>query len=320
MAIKSLPAGTRIGSKDACRTRECEWAKRKRTAVTVFVLFLCATALSACSRLDSIDYNPKITPEEFLGAQPYLHVRFPVADFILIQPSSTVIVYSVALLTLGVGLHLLRVRHSQQTRLWWGIGLLLTGFGALLAGTSYQAFGYEIKCAGRAFCTWTSWWEVTYLLFSAAGMNAMLVATAYSCTTGSLRTALSALAVAGTAIYTGVVLTGAFVPVRFLVSFECLMLAAAPAVALALILTGSSYYKRRDPMNLALLRTWAGFVMVIVAYVVALAMGITQTLRTRGIWFTENDVLHVGMILWILHIAVSLPKTVEDMRDSRENP
>jgi hypothetical protein len=237
------------------------------------------------------------------------------ADFILIQPSSTVIVYSVALLTLGVGLHFLRVRNNQQTRLWWGIGLLLLGFGALLAGTSYQAFGYEIKCSGREFCTWTSWWEVAYLIFSAAGMNAMLVAVAYSCTTGTLRKVLSACAAASAAVYVGVVLTGALVPVRFLVSFECLMLAAAPAVVLAFILTGRFFLERRDPMSLALLGTWAGFVMVIVAYVLALAMGITQKLRTEGIWFTENDVLHMGMILWMLHIATALPRRVEDMRD-----
>ena len=284
-------------------------------AMSGVVSFIVLTALSGCGRLDSIDYSPKITPEEFLRSQPYWHVKFAAADFILIQPSSTVIVYSVALLTLGVGLYFLRVRESQRTRLWWGIGLLLSGFGALLAGTSYQAFGYEIKCAGRQFCTWTSWWETAYLIFTAAGMNAMLIAVAYSCTTGTLRKALSAFAAASAAIYAGVVLTGALVPIRFLVSFECLMLAATPAIVLALILTGRAFHERRDRMSRALLRTWAGVVMVIVAYVLALSMGITQTLWTRGIWFTENDVLHVGMILWILHIAVALPKTVKDMRD-----
>ena len=92
------------------------------------------------------------------------------------------------------------------------------------------------------------------------------------------------------------------------------MLAATPSLALALILASRSYCERRDRMSLALLGTWAGFVMVIVAYVLALAMGITQILWTRGIWFTENDVLHVGMILWILRITVALPRTVEDMR------
>lgn len=283
------------------------------------MLFLFMTALSGCGRLDLIEYSPKITPEEFLRSVPYWHVKFSGLDFILIQPSSTVIVYLVALLTMGAGLHFLRLCRSQRTRLWWGIGLVLSGFGALLAGTSYQAFGYEIKCADREFCAWTSWWEVGYLLFSAAGMNAMLIAVAYSCTTGVLRKAVSAFAAAGTAVYAGVVLTGAFVPVRFPVSFECLMLAATPAMVLALILTGRAFHERRNPMNLALLGTWAGLVLVIVAYLLALEVGVTQILWTRGIWFTENDVLHAGMILWILYVAVHLPNTVEDMQDPVKN-
>lgn len=57
------------------------------------------------------------------------------------------------------------------------------------------------------------------------------------------------------------------------------------------------------------------FVLVIGAYLLAQVLGITQVLWARGIWFTENDVLHVGMILWILHIDVYLSKTVEDMHD-----
>ena len=288
-------------------------------AIRGFVSFLFLTVLSGCGRLDLIDYSPKITPEEFLGSLPYWQVKCAGLDFILIQPSSTVIVYFVALLTMGVGLHFLRLCRSQRTRLWWGTGLLLSGFGALLAGTSYQAFGYEIKCAGREFCTWTSWWEVGYLLLTAAGMNAMLIAVAYSCTTGILRKAVSAFAAAGTAVYAGVVLTGAFVPVRFPVSFECLMLAETPAMVLALILTGRAFQERRNPMNLALLGTWAGLVLVIVAYLLALAVGVTQMLWTRGIWFTENDVLHAGMILWILYVAAYLPNTVEDMQDPVKN-
>lgn len=66
-------------------------------------------------------------------------------------------------------------------------------------------------------------------------------------------------------------------------------------------------------MHLALLKTWAGFVAVIVAYVIALEMGITQKLWSRGIWFSENDVLHVGMILWILYVVIALPRKVEDL-------
>lgn len=289
--------------------------KRNRVSATGFTAFLILAAMPGCGRLDLIDYSPRITPDEFLRSQPHCHVRLASLDFILIQPSSTVIVYSVALLTMGVGLFFLRLRDGQRTRLWWGIGLLLSGFGALLAGTSYQAFGYEIKCAGRPFCTWTSWWELAYLLLTAAGMNAMLIAVAYSCTTGALRRFVCAYAGVSALLYTGAVLAGALVPIRLLVSFEGLMVAAAPAVALALGLAVRAYRERRDPVGLALLRTWAGFMMVIVAYALALATGITDRLWTYGIWFTENDVLHAGMILWVLHLAVALPGRLEDRRN-----
>ena len=279
-----------------------------------FVPLAFLTALSGCGRLASIDYSPKITPEKFLGSQPHLQVRFSAADFILIQPSSTVIVYSVALLTMGAGLYFLRVRNSQRTRLWWGIGLVLSSFGALLAGTSYQGFGYEIKCAGREFCTWTSWWEVAYLIFTGAGMNAMLVAVAYSCTTAMLRRAVFVYAAANATVYAGAVLTGAFVPVRLLVSFECLMLAATPTLVLALVLTGRAFLTRRDAASLALLGAWGGLVTVMAAHILAQYAGIAQKLWFKGIWFTENDVLHAGMILWVLYVAALLPKRIEDRR------
>jgi hypothetical protein len=289
-------------------------------ALRGFVSFIILAALHGCGRLDSIDYSPKVTPEEFLGSQPHLHVRLSAVDFMLIQPSSTVIVYFVALLTMAVGLYFLQLRNNQRSRLWWGFGLLLSGFGALLAGTSYQAFGYEIKCAGREFCAWTSWWEVAYLIFTAAGMNAMLVAVACSCTAAKFRRIVSAYALVSAVAYVGAVLTGALVPVRFLVSFECLMLAAVPSLVLALVLTGRVFLMRRDAASLALLGAWAGLVMVMAAYVLAQSMDITHRLAPGGIWFTENDVLHTGMILWALYVAAALPKRVEDYHDPATRP
>ncbi len=269
-------------------------------------------ACSACSRLDLIEYSPKITPDAFLSNQPHCQITLLSKTVILTQPSSTLLVYATGLLTLGVGLYFLWVRHHQKTRLWWGVGLLISGFGALLAGTSYQAFGYEIKCAGRSFCTWTSWWEVGYLLCTVAGMNALLVGIACSCARAPVRKAVFLFAALSTLVYSTVVFGGAFIPVRFLVSFECLMLVSAPAVMLAFVLSVGALRRQWDRTGLSLLTVWSVFVLVMVTYLIALGLDITTVLWSKGIWFTENDVLHAGMLLWILLIAVTLPKTITD--------
>ena len=286
--------------------------KHTRIAPVGIACIAVLVGCSACNRLALIGHDPEITPEAFLAGQPHQQITLLSKTFILIQPSSTVLVYAAGLLTLGVGIFFIRVRHHQRARLWWGVGLLLSGVGALLAGTSHQAFGYEIKCAGRPFCTWTSWWEVAYLLFTFAGMNALLVGVAWSCAKNSVRGTVFRFAIMATLVYSAVVLCGAFIPAQFLVSFEFMMLASAPTLLVALILTAGAFYVRRDRSALALLKAWAAFVPAMAAYLLALMADITPHLWSRGIWFTENDVLHVGMILWILFVALTLPTTITD--------
>jgi hypothetical protein len=50
---------------------------------------------------------------------------------------------------------------------WWGVALVPWDAGAL-AGTSYEAFRYAAKCAGRPACVWKSGWELLYLILSVA--------------------------------------------------------------------------------------------------------------------------------------------------------
>ena len=147
--------------------------------------------LSGCGRLDSIPYHPLQTPETWLTIQPFVTIRLGSGDIILVQPSSTVLVYLLGIVAIGAGLYFWRIRGKHRSRTWWGLALLLWGLGALFAGTSYQAFSYEIKCAGREFCAWTSWWEVLYLMLSVGSVDAMMVAEAYSCTVGKWRKVMS---------------------------------------------------------------------------------------------------------------------------------
>ena len=268
--------------------------------------------LSGCSDLGSIPYSPRHTPDSWLTIQPSVVVKNGPLDFILVQPSSTVFVYLLGLITIGVGLYFLRIRDIHQSRKWWGIALLLWGLGALFAGTSYQAFSYEIKCAGQEFCSWTSWWEIVYLLFSVASVDAMMVAEAYSCHAGKWRKALMTYAYVNIALYIFVVLVGVISLNKFLISFELLLIVAAPNILIFFILNGWRYYKYRGPMDLALLITWGWLGITLAGYFLYLILDVTHILWVRGIWFSENDVLHIGLIIWMIYIAVILANRIVD--------
>jgi hypothetical protein len=142
---------------------------------------------------------------------------------------------------------------------------MLWGIGALLAGTSYAAFSYQIKCAGREVCIWTSC-EICYLIFSVASVTAMLMAQAYSCATGKLRRVLTLCAFSITVFYMIIVLIGALIPIQFMESFELLLIITAPIIVFFIILNGWRYYKLKRRMDLALLGTWAWLVFTIGAY------------------------------------------------------
>jgi hypothetical protein len=271
--------------------------------------------LSGCGRLDSIPYHPRQTPETWLAIQPFVNIRIGSGGIILIQPSSTVLVYLLGIVAVGVGLYFWRIRGKHRSRAWWGVALLLWGFGALFAGTSYQAFSYEIKCAGREFCAWTSWWEVTYLMLSVASVDAMMVAEAYSCTGGKWRRTMSWYALGHAALYILVVLFGALVPIKFLISFELLLLVASPNILILFMLNGWRYHKLKDPMDLALSGTWLWLGVTLGAYFVYLVLDVTDKLWAQGVWFSENDVLHIGLILWMIYIAVVVANRVVDAPD-----
>ena len=188
---------------------------------------------SVFDRLKSIPHDdPDLTPENWCLAQPCMKLRIASKELVISQPLSSFWVYFLGFFTAGVGLYFLQIQGSEKSRLWWGISLLLWGLGALIAGTSYQAFGYEIKCRDRQVCSWTSWWEVVYLMLQQVSLNAMLAAVAYSCTTGTLRVVLLGYALACSSGYVILVLIGAILPVKALITFELMIWISAPAFLL----------------------------------------------------------------------------------------
>ena len=93
----------------------------KRILPLIAILFL----LTSCGRLDLLPYVPPQTPETWLQIQPYAELHFGGQTILFIQPSTSIIVYLLGLLTIGIGVYFLRIQNGQKSRLWWGIALLL---------------------------------------------------------------------------------------------------------------------------------------------------------------------------------------------------
>jgi hypothetical protein len=273
--------------------------------------------LAGCDRLATIPYSPEVTPEKWLNMQPFIEVRIWGIEFILVQPSSTLFVYLLGIVAVGVGIYFWRIRGDHRSRLWWSIAMVLWGSGALFAGTSYQAFSYEIKCAGLEVCSWTSWWEIAYLVFSAASVDALVFAGAYSCCTGKGRSVLSFYAALNFGLYSVAILLGVGLLNEFLLSFELLLLATVPSIIMLFILNTGRFIKYKDRLDLSLMITWLWLGIIFGAYFLYLSLDIGGQLWERGAWFSENDVLHIGLISWMLYIAWFLAPQVADIRYTR---
>ena len=140
----------------------------------------------------------------------------------------------------------------------------------------------------------------------------MMLAVAYSSTTGKLRKALSIYSIINAAAYFIIVMIGVFIPVKFSISFELLLVVAAPSIIAFFIINGWRYFKFKLRLDLLLLGTWVWLGITIAAYFLFLISGIPESLWAKGFWFSANDVLHIGLIIWMLYIAFTLTPQVKD--------
>ncbi len=280
------------------------------------VAMIVMLSLSSCSRLATIPaLPPGNTPVDYLASRPYVELSVGGAEFIVTEPSSSVFILALGLLTIGLGAHFLKTHAGQRSRFWWGLSFIAWGIGALLAGTSYQAFAYEIKSAGRAVSSWTSWWEIFYMLFTVASIGAMTMGVAWSSANGRARKALAIYAVVDVALYFAVCLTGAFLPDKFLVSFELMVLFTWPGYMAFFVINLRRYIKGREALDRSLMVTWVALFVVMGGYYVYLLSGLGEALWARGLWFNANDFLHAGLIGWMLYIRVKVSKELRDRRE-----
>ncbi|MEI6385904.1 MAG: hypothetical protein WCQ50_04665 [Spirochaetota bacterium] len=269
-------------------------------------------------KLSNLVLSPPQSPEAWLAAQPFWRFDLAGAQIVLIQPSSTLIVYGLGILTIAMGLRFLRLRRraaagpadpgpgALRALLCWGIALAVWGLGTLLAGTSYQAFGYMIKGAGRTTMALTSCWEVAYMMLTVASVSSMGVAVAAFSTRGFGGKLLGAWAWISTPAYVVFALAGAARPDAFMVSFEAMVLFVIPSMLAFFAVNLVAWLRWKRRADLLLLRAWLGMALVMAAYFAAYLGGLGPALWSWGLWFSENDVLHLGLVAWMLYLGFRL--------------
>lgn len=282
-------------------------------------LGMTVTILAVCmfSNTGGLLMLPLTTPDQFLSGMPYATLSIHGKDFILIQPSSTILVYLLGLIMIAIGIYFLVTKKKQQSRYYWAFGLILWGISAIVAGTSYQAFGYELKCRGLEHCLFTSNFELVYMLLTAFCINFLVAATGFTSTGVSGRNRLMKFALIDSAIYSVYMFVGAVLPVKFLISYEGFMAFIGANFLIMFILNILHYKKHKENLNRNLIYIWIGFLIVNIGYFVFLLGDIGANLyKNYGVWFNENDALHVLLILWSCLILVLLRKDLIDKVDN----
>ncbi|GBU11150.1 hypothetical protein AwErysi_07660 [Erysipelotrichaceae bacterium] len=268
------------------------------------------------SRVKTIPH-PDLTKENWGEKQPLKKIKIGSIEFYLSQPMSSFLVYLLGVLVIAAGIRFFLIQDGQLSRYWFGIAFILWGVGALIAGISYQTFGYELKAARKDVCVWTSWFEIIYLIIQQWSMNAMTIAVAYACTTGLLQDILIWYAIAITIIYPILTLIGAFVPIKSLITFEWMVEISLPSFIIFLVLNSVRYIHFGDTMDLVLLGSWILIYLSWWGYIKYWKSGLTEKLwkKGKGIWFSDNDVLHVILIIWALYILFVMPEYIKDFQN-----
>jgi uncharacterized membrane protein len=265
------------------------------------------------SNTSTLLLTPLTQPDQFLAGMPHVTLSLFGWHPVLIQPSSTILVYLLGLLMVALGIYFLAAQKEQKSRKYWGIGLILWGISAIAAGTSYQAFGYELKCRGRELCLFTDNFELVYMLLTAYSINFLVAATGYTSLGAVGRKRIIRFAIIDSIAYSLFMLVGAVLPVQFMVSYEGFMAFIGGNFVLMFILAIRYYKAKRDRLNLKLIWIWVGFLGVNLGYFAALFSGFPEALyANRGIWFNANDTLHVLLILWAGMVFLMLKKDLAD--------
>ena len=261
--------------------------------------------------LSGVLAKPKLTPQEFLDLRPYSTLQ---NGMIIIEPSSSLLVFALAIIAFVIGILFLVKHKNQISRRLWGWGMIFWGISAASAGISYQCFGYELKARGQEYVLYTSWFEIIYMILAFASIAFLLAAEGYVVyKDNNRRMKLNLFCTAYTLFYTLIMCAGVFTRSRTLMSYNVFLIFNIVTFAILFSLAVIHYIKYKDKTNRNMIIIGVGMVIVNILYFVYLFAGTGQMLWDRfNIYFTSNDVLHVALIVWMLLQAMLLYKPLAD--------
>jgi len=257
--------------------------------------------------------DPLTTGAAFLASMPYVQV----GNLIWQQPSSSVFIFDLGIFIIVFGVKMLKVKGRNLSSKWWGISMIFWGVSAIFAGVSYQAFGYQLKCVGNTYANFTDWFEIMYLLFTGTSICLLVFGMSYCTAVGKTRKVMQMIALISLPTYALLLTVGSIAGIQFLVSYELLCIFFMWHFIVFFVLNVKNYRVGIDrEMNKKFIVTWLLFLALNFLYYVYYLSGLAPILyQNTGVWFNQNDLLHVLMIGWFIYMYLALPKSISDREE-----
>jgi len=234
-------------------------------------------------------------------------------SLMITQPGSTLIVIILALEYLAVGILVLQeaFRHgacldngccfgspddddSGKARAWWGYAFAMWGISVLFAGSSFQCLTFQIRCEGdphgvsKCVSEREDFCAQFYYILQACGMNLFVVARSYRAVRPfsnmfkaytAFHTFLYLVLVIFVPVFRGYLTNVVFImPSYTLLRIVNVMCIGDNVLHIAWSIMGASFLVWLTYMKTAPYMTWW---------------------KDGGVWFSENDALHVCLIPFV---------------------
>jgi len=257
--------------------------------------------------------DPLTTGVDFLESMPHVTI----GSLIWQQPSSSIFIFGLGVFIIIFGIKLLKIQKGNLSRKWWGISMIFWGVSAIFAGISYQAFGYQLKCLGNTYANFTDWFEIMYLLFTGSSICMLVFGMSYCAAIGKTRKIMQMIALISLPIYAVLLTVGSIAGIQFLVSYEMLCIFFMWHFIVFFVINIRNYRSEiNKEMNKKFIITWSLFLILNILYYIYYLSGLSPVLyQNTGVWFNQNDLLHVLMIGWFVYMYISLPKCIVDRNE-----